>query len=297
MTETPQTADLLEATLPRGEKSSLDRLFGALLPFSGLLLMITFVVCVSLLMNMNPLNILRRYNLLTVLIQTTVVAIAALGMTFVIISGGIDLSVGSVMALTTVTIALGLEKMRAWPWAAGLLGIATGGLCGCLNGLMITKLRIVPFVATLGMWTVARGTAKFLAAEQTVHVPTTWLNDLMIVSLKSPGLWILLVSVVAMLLVLRYTTFGRYTIAIGSAESTARLCGVRVDRMKVGIYTLSGLLTGLAGLLLFSRLSVGDPTVAVGSELYVIAAVVIGGGSLSGGEGSIAGTLVGALTM
>jgi len=183
----------------------------------------------------------------------------------------------------------------------------------------------VPFIATLGMLGMARGVAKLLAREQTVFVEQeTWVNDIMLkvpreewlaaepqwfenlpdrirVPIEeivfSPGLWILLATVVVMWLVLRYTTFGRYTIAIGSNEPTARLCGVRVHTYKIWIYLLMGVMAGLAGVLTFSRQTIGNPTEGVGLELDVIAAVVIGGGSLSGGEGSVVGTLVGALAM
>lgn len=308
----PQELSLEEAGRPRG----LMRLATLLLPFAGLLLIIVpFAIFAE--------GFLSLYNFKTVVIQTVVIAIAGLGMTFVIISGGIDLSVGSVIALSTVATALAL-KWDYPVWDAALCGIAIGGLCGLLNGLMITGLRIVPFIATLGMLGIARGVAKLLAREQKIDAPESWLNDLMRkipkdewlalepswfrairdqtrenieMILFSPGLWIMLVTVVAAWLMLRYTTFGRYTITIGSNEPTARLCGVRVNTVKIWIYVLAGLLTGLAGLLQFSRLSVGDPTVSVGAELDVIAAVVIGGGSLSGGEGSIVGTLIGALAM
>jgi ribose/xylose/arabinose/galactoside ABC-type transport system permease subunit len=149
-----------------------------------------------------------------------------------------------------------------------------------------------------------RGAAKGLGREQKVDAPETWLNGLL-ASLSSeqrwvllpPGVWVLVVMAVLVALVLRYTRLGRHTIAVGSNEQTARLCGVAVHRVKVCIYTLCGFFGGLAGVMQFSRLTVGDPTVAVGLELDVIAAVVIGGGSLNGGEGSVLGSLVGALIM
>jgi ribose/xylose/arabinose/galactoside ABC-type transport system permease subunit len=292
-----ETLQSLESQEPAGP-SRLTRMASILLPFLGLLLvMVPFSILDWL--GKAP-GFLSMYNIETGVIQTIVVAIAGFGMTFVIISGGIDLSVGSVIALSTVAVALVLNLPASWHmsvWVAMLAGILAAGLCGLLNGLMITGLRIVPFIATLGMWSIARGVAKLLAREQKIDAPTTWLNDLMVKSALSPGVLILLATLVVMWLLLRYTTFGRYTIAIGSNEPTARLCGVRVRLVKIGIYTLAGLLTGLAGVLQFSRLTVGDPTVAAGLELDVIAAVVIGGGSLSGGEGSILGTLIGALAM
>jgi len=154
------------------------------------------------------------------------------------------------------------------------------------------------------MMLLVRGTAKGLSREQRVDAPDTWLNGLLASlsptdrwMLMPPGVWLLVLAAVAVGLILRYTRFGRYVFAIGSNEQTARLCGVPVERVKVGIYTLGGLFGGMAGIMQFSRLTVGDPTVAVGLELDVIAAVVIGGGSLSGGEGSVLGSLVGALIM
>ena len=242
------------------------------------------------------------YNFLTVANQTVIVALAAMGMTFIIVSGGIDLSVGSVIALTTVVTAL-LVDMGLSPVIAATAGVLSGTVCGMASGFLIGGMGIIPFIATLGMMGIARGVAKWLASEQKVDAPMTWLWELMSSSPKwkwmlvSPGVWLMIVSAVIVAIVLKYALFGRYTFAIGSNESTARLCGIRVERMKFFIYAFGGFMTGLAGVMQFSRLTVGDPTVAVGRELDVIAAVVIGGGSLSGGEGSILGTMIGAFIM
>jgi len=246
------------------------------------------------------------WNLETIARQTTIVGIAALGMTLVIVSGGIDLSVGSLVALSTVVIAwsLGQSGLALDPWAAAGLAIAACALCGTANGLLITRLRVVPFIVTLGMMLVVRGAAKGLSHEQKIDAPDTWLNELLATLpderrwlLVPPGVWLLVVLSILIALVLRYTRLGRHAFAIGSNEQTARLCGVAVDRVKVWVYTIGGAFGGLAGVMQFSRLTVGDPTVAVGLELDVIAAVVIGGGSLAGGEGSVLGSLVGALIM
>jgi len=233
--------------------------------------------------------------------QTAIVGIAALGMTLIIIAGGIDLSVGSVVALCSVVVAWLLQR-GVDPLLAAMASIAVGALCGTINGLLITKLKVVPFIVTLGMLLVVRGAAKGLGNEQKIDADLTWLNGLL-ASLPAekrgmifpPGVWIMLLLSLGMVGLLRYTRLGRYAFAIGSNELTARLCGVPVVRSKIYIYTLSSAFAGLAGLMQFSRLTVGDPTVAVGLELEVIAAVVIGGGSLSGGEGSVLGTVVGAL--
>jgi ribose transport system permease protein len=274
------------------------RWFARLGPFVGLAVVILiFVVLMD-----SPGRFLSPFNLRIVLAQTVIVAIGAIGMTMLIISGGIDLSVGSVIALTGVVTALNLSAGRA-PLLAVIAGVAVGGLIGIVNGLAITRLKVVPFIATLGMLGIARGMAKWLAGQQTVNVPDTWVNGLLVTFpdppwlLLAPGIWLTLLLAIVAAIVLRNTIFGRRVFAIGSNEAAARACGISTDRLKVWIYGLAGLLFGLAGVMQMSRLRQGDPTVAAGTELDVIAAVVIGGGSLSGGEGSILGSMVGALIM
>ena len=235
--------------------------------------------------------------------QTAIVGTAALGMTLVIIAGGIDLSAGSVIALSTVVIAALLQADIPPLWAA-LGGVAAGALCGAVNGVVIARLRVVPFIVTLGTLLLVRGLAKGLAHEQKIDAPLTWLIDLLAAlrpgdrwMLVPPGVWLLGLSALGVVAMLRYTRFGRHLFAVGSSEATARLCGVAVGRLKILVYATSGAFAGLAGVMQFSRLTVGDPTVAMGLELDVIAAVVIGGGSLAGGEGSVLGSLLGALIM
>lgn len=242
-------------------------------------------------------------NLETIARQTAIVGTAALGMTLVIAMGGIDLSVGSIVALSTVVIAA-LLQMGCSPLVAALGGVAAGALCGLVNGTLITRLRVVPFIVTLGTLLVVRGVAKGLAHEQKIDAPLTWLNDLLAVlppsqrwMLLPPGVWLLILLAVCVALMLRYTRLGRHIFVVGSNEQTARLCGVAVERVKIYVYTIAAAFAGMGGVMQFSRLTVGDPTVAVGLELDVIAAVVIGGGSLSGGEGSVLGMIVGALIM
>ncbi len=235
--------------------------------------------------------------------QTVSVGIAAMGMTMIVISGGIDLSVGSVIALTSVMTAWCLQRGSP-PGPAVVAGLLLGGLCGLANATMITRLKVVPFIATLGMWGIARGLAKGIAAEQKIDAPAHWLGTHILVRqpnppwlLVSPGVWTMLLLAAVVWAMLRYTSLGRHVFAIGSNEATARLCGIRVERVKLQLYSIAGLCTGLAGVMQFCRLTVGDPTTAMGAELDVIAAVVIGGGSLSGGEGSVFGSLIGALIM
>jgi len=232
--------------------------------------------------------------------QTAIVGMAAIGMTMAIVAGGIDLSVGSVISLSTVVIALLLRRDYG-PWLAALGGIGAGAVCGLANGLLITRLRVVPFIVTLGTMLVVRGAAKGLADERRIEAPATWLNDLLRSGAHRAalplGIWLVVALALVVGAVLGYTRFGRHLFAIGSNERMARLCGVRVERCKVAMYAIVSAFAGAAGLLQFSKLSVGDPTVAVGLELDVIAAVIIGGGSLSGGRGTVVGTLVGATIM
>ncbi len=232
--------------------------------------------------------------------QTAIVCTAALGMTMVIVAAGIDLSVGSLVALTTVVVARLLGAQVA-PLPAALGGIAAAAACGLATGLLVTRLRVVPFIVTLGMMLLVRGAAKGLSDERRIEAPATWLNDLLRTAapgrIVSPGLLLLCALALLVAATLSSTRFGRHLFAIGSNERTARLCGVRVERTKVAVYTAQAALAGVAGILMFSKLSVGDPTVAVGFELDVIAAVIIGGGSLSGGRGTVLGTVAGATIM
>ncbi|MBN2206171.1 MAG: ABC transporter permease [Candidatus Aminicenantes bacterium] len=279
-------------------KARLKVLLNWLAPFLGLLLVL---VLFSLMPEVRD-RFLRPANFKSVATQSVIVALGALGMTFIIISGGIDLSAASNIALSSVVVAYAVNAGA--PPALGLAaGILCGGLVGFANGALITGLRLVPFIVTLGMMGIARGVAKWLAGNQKIDAPLTWINDLMAKSprpswlLLAPGVWLMIVFAVLMAFVLRRTVFGRHVFAVGSNEATARLCGLRTGRDKIAIYTLSGLFCGLAGVMEFARLTVGDPTVAVGLELDIIAAVVIGGGSLAGGEGSILGTLIGVFIM
>jgi ribose transport system permease protein len=210
--------------------------------------------------------------------------------------------VGSTIALSGVVTAVLLRAGSA-PIVAVAAGVIVGGVIGIVNGIVITRLKVMPFIATLGMLGVARGVAKWMADQQTVNVPPTWINELAVTFptpswlIVAPGVWLTAVLAIAAAIMLRNTVFGRRVFAIGSNEGAARACGVPTDRLKVWIYGLAGLLFGLSGVTQMSRLRQGDPTVAIGTELDVIAAVVIGGASLNGGEGSIAGAMIGALTM
>lgn len=242
-------------------------------------------------------------NQKTVLAQTVIVSVGGLGMAMIIISGGIDLSVGSVVALTSVLGAV--ASVRGWsPVMVVVSTLLAGGCFGAVNGAMIAGFRMMPFVVTLGMMGVARGLAKWLGNNQTVNVPPeSPINGLMKMEdldhfFPLPaGVWIVIGLSVFLTLILNRSVFGRRVFAIGSNEATARLCGIQVGWHKVLIYAFAGLFFGCAGLMQMTRLTQGDPSGAVGLELDMIAAVVIGGASLSGGTGSVVGTMVGALVI
>lgn len=245
----------------------------------------------------------RTVNVLTMARQTVVVGIAAIGMTVVMIQGGIDLSVGSTVALTTVVVARVLDG-GSGAWSAAASGVALGACVGALNGLLVSGLGLLPFIVTLGSMSALRGAAKGLANEQKVDADPKGLEGLMALPggqhggvLLPTGVWVVLILALLFSAFIAYTRAGRHVVAVGSNVQTARLCGVPVGRVTVLVYVLAGALGGLAGVMEFSTLTVGDPTDSIGLELEVIAAVVIGGGSLSGGRGSIAGALLGALLL
>ena len=244
---------------------------------------------------------LTYHNFKTIFTQTVIVAVGALGMTMIIVSGGIDLSVGSSIAFTSVIGAQLIQK--GWGATPTLFAmILSGALIGLVNGAAIAALRLVPFIITLGALGVWRGSAKWLADNQTVNYDASpingWMTTLDPQSYALPaGVWVSLVLAVFTSLLLRNTVFGRHVFALGSNEATARLCGIPTTRLKIGIYALAGAFFGLAGVFQLSRLRQGDPTVAVGLELDIIASVIIGGASLSGGVGTVLGSMIGALIM
>ncbi len=249
-----------------------------------------------------PGTFLTRSNIETIAVQATSVSLAALGMTLIIIAGAIDLSIGSTVALVTTVIALALQSHPTW--FALVLGIGAGTAAGLFNGLVVTRLKVLPFIVTLGTMQMFRGIARGLGHDNTVESPKTWLNDLLTAVGKDEqwrifpvGVWFMLLMAAAVGILLRCTVFGRNVVALGSNEVAARMSGVNVRRVMLLVFVLGGFFTGLAGLMQYSRLTVGDPTGAVGLELDVIAAVVIGGASLSGGQGSILGALIGAIFM
>ncbi|ROU00364.1 ABC transporter permease [Histidinibacterium lentulum] len=250
-------------------------------------------------------------NTLTVLLQTSVIGLLGIGLTMVIITGGIDLSVGSVLALSGVMSALAVRSgIPVVP--AMSVGVLTGAACGGFNGIVITKLRIPPFVATLGMMLIARGLALQITGAAPIsglgrafgqlgngalfRITETQPNGFPTVifpGIPYPAILLLIVAIGAAYL-LRRRQIGRHIYATGSNEEAARLSGVRTDRTKLYAYTMSGALAGLSGNVLMSRLVTAQPSEGVMYELDAIAAAVIGGASLSGGVGTISGTMIGA---
>jgi ribose/xylose/arabinose/galactoside ABC-type transport system permease subunit len=237
-------------------------------------------------------------NLLNVLRQNSMLGLVALGMTFVILTGGIDLSVGAILAVAGVVAA----KLASQGSLAGVVGgIAAAALLGLVNGILITKVRIQPFIVTLAMMIAARGAALAATGEQSVSLPAgataiAWLGRGSVGPVPVPVVLFVLAYVVGWA-ALRYTRFGRYVFAIGDSEEAARLMGLPADRVVIATYALSGALAGLAGVVLAARLGAGQPVAGTGWELDAIAAVVVGGTLLTGGQGGAGSTLIGVLLL
>lgn len=287
---------LLEAPIPAGRKGlTLGTIGQTLGPLASLLFL-------SLLIWIKEPVFLDHNNLLNVARQASLTAILGTGMTFVILTGGVDLSVGSMVALASVSGGL-LMAEHGWSmWPAVIVMVLAGGLCGFVNGLIVTLGRIPPFIVTLGTMQIFRGAALQLTSGKPIFDLTKIQPNFNIFGTRdfggvpSPVILTLIVFVIGFL-ILRYTKLGLYTYAIGGNEQATRFSGVQINRYKLGVYTLLGLAAGVAAVMWSSRLNSTQPTVATGEELNAIAAVVIGGTSLFGGEGTVVGTLIGALLM
>ncbi|ATL82995.1 substrate-binding domain-containing protein [Streptomyces samsunensis] len=283
--------DTIDATKDPGGPSALRR---ALLDNGALSALVLLVAAMALLSG----DFLTTDNLLNVGVQAAVTAILAFGVTFVIVSAGIDLSVGSVAALSATVLAWSATSQGLPVWFAALLAVATGVACGLVSGALVSFGKLPPFIATLAMLSVGRGLALVISQGSPIPVPDSVSNlgDTL-------GGWLpvpVIVMVVMGLItagVLGRTYAGRAMYAIGGNEEAARLSGIRVTRQKLVVYALSGGFAAIAGIVLASRLSSAQPQAAVGYELDAIAAVVIGGASLSGGVGKASGTLIGALIL
>lgn len=256
-----------------------------------------FLLCVVLSVLSN--DFLTMDNWLNLLRQVSINALIAFGMTFVILTGGIDLSVGSVLALSSA-ITAGMMAQGINGFVAILVGLLAGMVMGVLNGVIITKGKVAPFIATLATMTAFRGLTLVYTDGRPI---TGFASDDILFQMMGRGYFfgipvpiiLMLMVYIALYVVLKKTTFGRHTYAVGGNEEASRLSGLRVDRLKLYVYALTGTLSALAGLILTSRLNSAQPTAGTAYELDAIAAVVLGGTSLSGGRGWIFGTLVGAL--
>jgi ribose transport system permease protein len=263
-----------------------------LLPFLTLILLFAGLSIAS------PDNFLTKTNLSSVVRQTAVINLMALGMTLVIISGGIDLSVGSILAMGGLLGTMAMEKGQPI-WLGVLTGALAGCACGFLNGFLTTRLKINPFIVTLGMLGILRGSTLIISNGLPVHqIPQafSYLGEGNLLGVPFV-LWVLVVCAVTVHVILEHTRLGRYAFAIGSNPEAAHYAGIPVAFHTTAVYAICGMLTGLGGMIEASRLMTGQPTAGQGYELQAIAAVVIGGGSLRGGEGSVVGTLIGALIM
>ncbi|WP_296510279.1 ABC transporter permease [Rhodoferax sp.] len=272
-----------------------------LLAFASLIaLILVFTV-------LKPDAFMTQDNIIGILQSTTVIGVLAIASTFIIITSGIDLSVGVLMTFCAVMAGVFMVNLGL-PMPLGIvLAIGMGCLCGALSGVAITKLKVPPFIATLGMMMLLKGVSLIITNTRPIYFSDvegfdqialgSLMGDLF-PSLPIPnGVLILFVVAVVCAVVLNKTALGRYTFALGSNEEAVRLSGVNVDRWKVAIYTFAGGICGVAGLLIASRLNSAQPALGQGYELDAIAAVVIGGTSLSGGVGTILGTIIGAFIM
>ncbi len=273
----------------------MNRFIRQLLPFGTLILLI------AALSALEPDSFLTAENFFNVLSRSSVNGIIAMGMTAIIISGGIDLSVGSMMALAGMVAGLVMTKNGAvvptppLMWLGTLAGLGTGLACGLLNGVLITKLNLPPFIVTLGTMSAFRGISYVMNDGMMFDVPTyTFLGQSTVGGIPVNVLIFLAITLAAFF-ILRYMPLGRYTYAIGSNRQAAYHAGVNVNRILLVIYTLTGVFVGLAAMIATSRTVSAQPTAGLSLELDIIAAVVIGGASLAGGRGTIVGTIIGAL--
>jgi ribose/xylose/arabinose/galactoside ABC-type transport system permease subunit len=273
----------------------MNKLARQLLPFGSLMV----IICV--LSVLRPESFLTIDNFLNVLRRSSVYGIVAIGMTFVIISAGIDLSVGSMIALCGMLGAAvmtgfgGRDPQISAQITGTVAAIAAGAFCGFLNGTLITRLKLQPFIVTLGTMSFFRGIALVMKDGQAINVPSyRYLGEGTVLGLPI-SIIIFVVIIAVAVFILRFTTLGRYTYAIGSNREAAFHAGIKVKENLVCVYTLTGLLVGIAAAIATSRTVSAQPTAGLGAELDIIAAVVIGGASLAGGQGTITGTIIGTL--
>jgi len=287
----------MDINIARRKPSNRSDAFQRLMAFGGLLIM--FIV-----FSLASPNFFQFNNIVGILIATAVNGVLALGVTFVVITSGIDLSIGTVMTLSGVMTGVAITNLGLPVPVGVLVGLLTGGLAGLVNGVVISKFRIPPFIATLGMLNVAKGLSLVISNLAPIYFnDTPVFNKIAMGSILGeliPGFEIpnavLIMFGMAIIagVILNKTILGRYTFALGSNEEATRLSGVNVDFWKTAVYALCGMFAGMAGVIMASRLNSAQPSLGQGYELDAIAAAVIGGTSLSGGEGTMLGTIIGA---
>jgi ribose transport system permease protein len=272
-----------------------------------LLAFASLIALIGIFTALKPDAFMTQDNIIGILQSTTVIGVLAIASTFIIITSGIDLSVGVLMTFCAVMAGVFLVNLGL-PLPMGVVGaILMGALVGCISGLAITRLRVPPFIATLGMMMLLKGLSLIITNARPIYFNDiegfdqialgSLIGDVLPQLVIPNGVLIMFVMAVVCALILNKTALGRYTFALGSNEEAVRLSGVAVNRWKVIIYTFSGGICGVAGLLIASRLNSAQPALGQGYELDAIAAVVIGGTSLSGGVGTILGTIIGAFIM
>jgi ribose transport system permease protein len=266
------------------------------IPVQELVLPVVIIALIIIGVIIRPGIFLTSDNLLNVLTQASITGIIAIGMTFVIATGGIDLSVGSVLAAASIAGGL-LTPYGSWMFMLGALGMAL--LLGAINGLAITWGKVVPFIATLAMLTIARGLALWMSEKTPISLIELnilqWFGSGRVLGIPVPALVFVIVTLVGWVLLNR-TTFGRHTLAVGGNRSAARIAGIRPNRIVFAVYVLIGLCVGISAILLSGRLASASPVVGNLVELDAIAAVVIGGTALTGGKATVTGTFFGVIT-
>ncbi|MCR8645546.1 ABC transporter permease [Paenibacillus sp. N1-5-1-14] len=279
-----------------------------LLAFASLIVLTVFF-------SLSSSNFFQFDNIIGILLSTAVIGVLALGSTFVIITGGIDLSVGTVMTFASVMSGVIVTYWHGHVVLGVVGGLLAGAFCGAISGFAIAKMKIPPFIATLAMMMITKGLSLVISGAKPIYFPVNSTDTPITgmtfsdISMSSILNWIIpgfdvpnailiffIVAIVASILLTR-TILGRYNFALGSNEEATRLSGINVNAWKIAIYTLTGVFSGLAGVMMASRLGSAQPALGQGYELEAIAAVVIGGTSLSGGTGTILGTVIGALIM
>jgi len=267
-----------------------------LLAFSSLVLLI-------IIFSLSSPNFFQATNLVAIMLATAVNGVLATAVSFVIITGGIDLSIGTMMTFTAVMSAMAIVNLQLPIFVGVIVAVLTGTIFGGISGFMVAKLKLPPFIATLGMNMFTKGLSLIIAHSRPIYfTDAPGFNQISMGSVMKftedfqipNAVLILFVVAIIASIILNKTTFGRYTFAIGSNEEAVRLSGINTDRWKIAVYAFSGAICGIAGIMIASRLNSAQPALGQGYELDAIAAVVIGGTSMSGGEGTILGTIIGA---